>query len=178
MTVISHKAMTMRSLSLELIVFSRPRVSGSTLGKNLGGCATLGFPPWLIPPHSVAKHYTNSLRSCIVTLQHTRASHCLAFTRSSLLISRPLPNVSGLECRAFPPHNYGNLIAYHPPRLCQLPLRCACELKQPKKGFFQMTRCRTVVFADSVASFDGVASPRYVLSYSLVYRTPLNSMII
>ena len=68
MTVISHKAMTMRSLSLELIVFSRPRVSGSTSGKNLGGCATLGFSPWLIPPHSVAKHYTNSLRSCIVTI--------------------------------------------------------------------------------------------------------------
>ena len=66
MTVISHKAMTMRSLSLELIVFSRPRVSGSTSGKNLGSCATLGFPPWLIPPHSVAKHYTNSLCSCIV----------------------------------------------------------------------------------------------------------------
>ena len=37
-------------------------------GKNLGGCATLGFYPWLIPPHSAAKHYTNSLRSCIVTL--------------------------------------------------------------------------------------------------------------
>ena len=74
MTVISHKAMTMRSLSLELIVFSRPRVSGSTSGKNLGGCATLGFPPWLIPPHSVAKHYTNSLRSCIVTMHPLRAT--------------------------------------------------------------------------------------------------------
>merc|ERR1719264_495332 len=79
-TVISHKAMTMCSLSLELLVFSQPRVSESTSGKNLGGCATLGFSPWLIPPHSVAKHYTNSLRSCIVTMT-MRSLELIVFSR-------------------------------------------------------------------------------------------------
>ena len=65
--------MTMRSLSLKLIVFSRPHVSGSTSGKNLGGCATLGFPPWLIPPHSVGKPYTYSPPSSIVTIRDRRS---------------------------------------------------------------------------------------------------------
>ena len=43
------------------IVFSQPHVSESTSGKALGGCATIGVSPWLIPPHSVVKHYKNLL---------------------------------------------------------------------------------------------------------------------
>ena len=37
-----------------------PRVLGSTSGASLGAFGTLGLPPWLIPPHSVGKPYTNS----------------------------------------------------------------------------------------------------------------------
>ena len=46
----------------------RPCVSGSTLGAPLGAFGTLGVTPWLIPPHSAQKPYTNSPPSSIVTI--------------------------------------------------------------------------------------------------------------
>ena len=63
--------MTMRSLSLELIVFFPTSCVGINLGKKPRGLRH----PWLIPPHSVAKHYTNSLCSCIVSLQQQHQVH-------------------------------------------------------------------------------------------------------
>ena len=70
--------MTMRSLSLELIVFSRPRVSGSTSGKNLGGLRHPWFFP-LVDPSTLGRKTLYELASLV---------HCYKATHSSFLFQK------------------------------------------------------------------------------------------